>query len=87
MSHGLKSLKGGYIGDYIGNYYRGNKGHTRSVDYSSNVLPELNPINPKTRRSSTFETYSPPYVDRIWGIWGSYYNVPRAIFYLLKGDP
>ena len=20
------------------------------------------------------------------GIWGSYYNIPRAIFYLLKGD-
>ena len=30
----------------------------------------------------------PPYVDRIWGIWymGSHYNIPRAIFYLLKGD-
>ena len=25
-------------------------------------------------------------VDRIWGIWGLYYNVPKAIFYLLKGD-
>ena len=24
--------------------------------------------------------------DRIWGIWGSYYNIPKAIFYLLKGD-
>ena len=23
MSHSLNSLKGGYIGDYIGNYYRG----------------------------------------------------------------
>ena len=30
--------------------------------------------------------YSPPSVDRIWGIWGSYYNMPKAIFYLLKGD-
>ena len=33
--------------------------------------------------------YSPPYVDRIWGIWGiwgSCYNIPKAIFYLLKGD-
>ena len=29
---------------------------------------------------------SPPRVDRIWGIWGSYYNIPKAIFYLLKGD-
>ena len=23
---------------------------------------------------------------RIWGIWGSYYNIPKAIFYVLKGD-
>ena len=30
--------------------------------------------------------YSPPSVDRLWDIWGPYYNVPRAIFYLLKGD-
>ena len=22
----------------------------------------------------------------MWGIWGSYYNIPKAIFYLLKGD-
>ena len=22
--------------------------------------------------------------NRTWGIWGSYYNVPEAIFYLLK---
>ena len=25
-------------------------------------------------------------VDRIWDIWESYYNIPEAIFYLLKGD-
>ena len=31
-------------------------------------------------------TYSPPEVDRIWGIWGSYYDIPKTIFYLLKGD-
>ena len=30
--------------------------------------------------------YSPPYADRIWGIWGTYYNIPKAILYLLKGD-
>ena len=23
---------------------------------------------------------------RIWGIWGSYYHIPKAIFYLLQGD-
>ena len=31
------------------------------------------------------KTYSPPQVDRIWGIWESYYNVPKALFHLLKG--
>ena len=31
-------------------------------------------------------SYSPHEVDRIWGIWRSYYNVPKAIFCLLKGD-
>ena len=30
--------------------------------------------------------YSHPLVDRIWGMWGSYYNRPEAVFYLLKGD-
>ena len=30
--------------------------------------------------------YSPPEVERIWGMWGSYYNIPKPIFYLLKGD-
>ena len=29
---------------------------------------------------------SPPEVDRIWGISRSYCNIPKAIFYLLKGD-
>ena len=30
---------------------------------------------------------SPPLVDRKWGIlMGSDYNIPKAIFYLLKGD-
>ena len=27
-----------------------------------------------------------PTLSRIWGIWGSYYNIPKAIFYLLKAD-
>ena len=26
------------------------------------------------------------YVNRMWGIRGSYYNIPRPIFYLLKVD-
>ena len=25
-------------------------------------------------------------MDSIYGIWGSYFNIPKAIFYLLKGD-
>ena len=29
---------------------------------------------------------SPPEVGRKMGIWGGYYNVPNAIFYLLKGN-
>ena len=28
----------------------------------------------------------PLQVDRVWGTWGSCYNKPKAIFYLLKGD-
>ena len=28
----------------------------------------------------------PSYADRIWGIWGPYYSIPKAILYLLKGD-
>ena len=30
--------------------------------------------------------YSPPEVDRAWGVWGSSSNIPKAIFYPLKGD-
>ena len=35
MSHSLNSLKGVYMGKYIGDYYRVIKGETRSLDYSS----------------------------------------------------
>ena len=35
---------------------------------------------------SPTDVYSPPEVDRIEGIWGSDYNIPKAILYLLKGD-
>ena len=35
MSHSLNSLRGGYTGDYIGDYYRVIKGDTRSLDYST----------------------------------------------------
>ena len=33
-----------------------------------------------------FAIYSAPSLDRIWAIWGSYFRLPKAIFYLLKGD-
>ena len=33
-----------------------------------------------------FRVFRPPEVDRIRGISGSYYNIPKAIFYLLNGD-
>ena len=32
------------------------------------------------------EAIDPPEVDRIQDIWGSYCSLPKAIFYLLKGD-
>ena len=36
MTHNLKSLKGGYAGDYVGNCYIGIiKGDTTSSDYGS----------------------------------------------------
>ena len=34
ISYSLNSLKGGYMGDYIGDFFMGVKGHTRSLDYS-----------------------------------------------------
>ena len=30
--------------------------------------------------------YNPPQVDRIWDIWGSYYNIPKVMFCLHKGE-
>ena len=38
------------------------------------------------RVSRNMPTRSAPEVDYIWGIWGSSYNIPKAIFYLLKGS-
>ena len=39
MSHNLNYVKGGYIRDYIGDYYRAYRasyGNTRGLDYGSN---------------------------------------------------
>ena len=43
-------------------------------------LPKQSSLTPRN------VMYSPPLVDRISGIWGSYHNLPKAIFYLLKRD-
>ena len=34
MSYSLNSLKGGHIGEYIGDYYRVTQGDTKSLNYS-----------------------------------------------------
>ena len=47
---------------------------------SQQTLPQIT-LNPQTPNA-----YSPRKVDRIWGIWGSYYTLPKAIFHLLTGD-
>ena len=33
----------------------------------------------------TLRAYCHPYVDRMWCIWGSFYDLPKAMFYLLQG--
>ena len=38
----------------------------------------------KATKSYNPKHYGPPQVDIIWGIWGSCYNMPKAIFYLLN---
>ena len=35
---------------------------------------------------SGLRIHRPPKGDRIWGIWGSYPNIPRAKLFLLKRD-
>ena len=41
-------------------------------------------LNPQST-SIANHGHSPASVNRIWGIWGSYCNIPKAIFYLLQG--
>ena len=38
------------------------------------------------RKNQAVPTYSPAEVDRIWAMWGSHYNIPKAKLYLLQGD-
>ena len=35
-------------------------------------------------QGSVFRVFGPSEVDIIWDIWGSYYNMPKAVFYLRK---
>ena len=42
-----------------------------------------NTVDSKTASPRVVNPYNPSEVDRIWGIWGSYYNTPEAILYLL----
>ena len=40
----------------------------------------------KIKETESLLSYNPAYVDRIWGLWGSHYNMPKAVFYVRKGD-
>ena len=51
-----------------------------------NVHPSKRTIFGKRQAVSDILTYSPPSVDKIWGIWGFSYSIYKAIFYLLKRD-
>ena len=53
---------------------------------SNHVDISLNDIEHCALRPAHYDVYSPTEVDRILGIWGSYHNIPQAIFHLLKGD-
>ena len=32
------------------------------------------------------QVYSPPFVDKNYGVWGSYYGFGDPIYFLLEGD-
>ena len=54
--------------------------------YFGSLIYHKDPFLDCLLTTSKFLAYSPPEVDRIWGIWVSYYNIPTVIFYLLKGE-
>ena len=45
MNYNLNSLKVGYMGDYVGDYYRAYNGDTWSLDYGSYELGRRPPCN------------------------------------------
>ena len=44
MSYNLNSLKGGYVGDYIGDHYRLIKGDTNSLDFLAHADDSANAL-------------------------------------------
>ena len=70
----------------IGNYFDPNP-YTGSSGTDSLRQPPVNILNGDGCQQfsyNLYSTYSPPQVDRIWGVWGSCYNILKAIFYLLN---
>ena len=76
MSHSLNSLKGGYIGDYLGEYHRGIKGDTRSLDYST--CKTARDLNNQNQYHSLFRTLILCLVvSKITSVfWGLPYGMP-----------
>ena len=65
------------LGSILGSSHLGKLSYYIQGSRWAQRIPPLTP-NPKT--------YSPPQVDTIWGIWGSYYNILKAVFHLHKGE-
>ena len=78
---GLKNKDCSILGSILGSpYFVALPTHAST----SNVMqPRVEALNPDPKHTN-LKAQSPPQVDRIWGIWGSYYNIPKALFY--KGD-
>ena len=79
-----KLLRGVYIEDNIGE--RGKQGDTRSLNYGSfwgSVLLSAQGVE-RFRGTGVLASAGLVYIPP--AIWGSYYHIPKAIFYLLKRD-
>ena len=61
------------------------RGYFGKVLSCNSLLPKFSVSSGLTLRGLRCWAFSPPQVDRLWGIWGSYYDIPKAIVYLLKG--
>ena len=78
---GLKNKDYSILGSILGSLYF----VTLPIRASTlNLMqPRVEALNPDPKHTN-LKAYSPPQVDRIWGIWGSYYNIPKVMFY--NGD-